>query len=82
MNPATPAFLLPGVMLELEVSSLVLEVPLTALLGAVPETLLEALLPATGEESPELSSSVTATVAVADGAVEAEELSETAPGGP
>ena len=69
-------------MLELEVSALLPPVPLTALLGAVSVMLLEALLPAAGEESPELSSSVTATVAVADGAVEAEELSETAPGGP
>ena len=84
MNPATPAFLVPGVILELEVESLLLSVLLTALLGAEPAMLLETLLPATGEGSEELSRSTTATDAVADGAVEAVELSEAAPtpGGP
>lgn len=81
-NPATPAFFPLGVILELEVESLLLPVLLTALLGAVSEMLLETVLPATGEGSGELSRSTTATAAVADGAIEAVELGETAPGGP
>ena len=77
-----PAFFPLGVILELEIPSLLLPVLLTALLGAVSETLLDLLLAATGEGSVELSSSFTVTDAVADGAVGAVELSEISLAGP
>ena len=95
-NPATPALIPFGEMLEPEVAPLLLPVPLTALFAAVLEVLLDALLEVlldallatTMEEIGELSSSATATdgvetEAVEDGAiVEAAELAEAAPAGP
>lgn len=86
-NPATPALIPFGEMLELEVAPLLLPVPLTALFAAVLEVLLDALPATTMEEIGELSSSATATdgvetEAVEDGAIEAVELAEAVPAGP
>ena len=79
-NPATPALIPFGVMLELEASTLLLPVSLTALLGAVLEELLDALLAATGDGPVEALSSTTATDWVEVGAIEAVELGGAAGG--